>query len=161
MKSEVNPVAQHTRRVPFNLREKFEQRVQELEQMDIIEKVQGPTTWVGPIAAVPKPSGEIRLCVGMRKANKAIVRERHPIPTVDEVLQDMIQSSVFSKLDLKWGYHQLELRKDTEFGDKDRERKQKGKKIMLIICKLLVNQTSKRRESSSPATQFRQAITII
>ena len=77
--------------------------------MDIIEKVQGPTPWVSPIVVVPKPSGEIRLCVDMRKANDAIVRERHPIPTVDEVLQDMSQSSVFSKLDLKWGYHQLEL----------------------------------------------------
>ena len=46
----------------------------------------------------------------MRKANEAILRERHLIPTVDEVLQDMTQSSaVFTKLDLKWGYHQLKL----------------------------------------------------
>ena len=49
----------------------------------------------------------------MRRANEAIVRERHPIPTVDEVLQDMTQSSVFSKLDLKWGYHQLELSEES------------------------------------------------
>ena len=62
---------------------------------------------------VPKPSGEIRLCVDMRRANKAIVRERHPIPTVDEVLQNMTQSRVFSKLDLKWGYHQLELSEES------------------------------------------------
>ena len=56
--------------------------------MDIIEKVQGPTPWVSPIVVVPKPSGGIRLYVDMRKANDAIVRERYPIPTVDEVLQD-------------------------------------------------------------------------
>ena len=49
----------------------------------------------------------------MRRANEAIVRERHPIPTVDEVLQDMTQSSVFSKVDLKWGYHQLELSEES------------------------------------------------
>jgi len=85
--TEVNPVAQHTRRVPFSLREKVERKLPELEQMDIIEKVQGPTPWVSP-TVVPKPSGEIRLCVYVRKANDAIVRERHPIPTVDEVLQD-------------------------------------------------------------------------
>ena len=102
---EVNPVAQHPRRVPFSLREKVESKLHELEQLDIIEKVKGPTPWVSPIVVVPKPSGEIPLCVDMRRANEAIVRERHPIPTVDEVLQ----SSVFSKLDLKWGYHQLEL----------------------------------------------------
>ena len=111
--NEVNPVAQHPRRVSFSLREKVESKLHELEQMDIIEKVKGPTPWVSPIVVVPKPSGEIRLCVDMRRANEAIVRERHPIPTVDEVLQDMTQSSVFSKLDLKWGYHQLELSEES------------------------------------------------
>ena len=49
----------------------------------------------------------------MRRANEAVVRERHPIPTVDEVLQDMTQSSVFTKLDLKWGDHQLELSEES------------------------------------------------
>ena len=49
----------------------------------------------------------------MRRANEAIVTERHPIPTVDEVLQDMTQSSVFSELDRKWGYHQLELSEES------------------------------------------------
>ena len=110
---EVNPVAQHPRRVPFSLREKVESKLHELEQLDIIEKVKGPTPWVSPIVVVPKPSGEIRLCIDMRRANEAIVRERHPIPTVDEVLQDMTQSSVFTKLDLKWGYHQLELSEES------------------------------------------------
>ena len=45
----------------------------------------------------------------MRRANEAITRERYRIPTVDEVLQNMNGSRLFSKLDLKWGYHQLEL----------------------------------------------------
>ena len=45
----------------------------------------------------------------MRQANQAIMRRRYPIPTVDEVLHTMNGSKVFSKLDLKWGDHQLEL----------------------------------------------------
>ena len=49
----------------------------------------------------------------MRQANTAIVRERHPIPTVDELLLDMSKSNVFSKLDLKWGFHQLLLSEDS------------------------------------------------
>ena len=49
------------------------------------------------------------VCLDMRRANEAIVRGRHPIPTVDEVLQGMNGSKVFSKLDLRMGYHQLEL----------------------------------------------------
>ena len=60
-----------------------------------------------------KANGEVRLCVDMRCANKAIIRERHPIPTIDEILQDMQEGGVFSKLDLKWGYHQIELSEES------------------------------------------------
>ncbi len=49
----------------------------------------------------------------MRRANEAVVRERHSVPTVDEVFQDMTQSNVFTKLDLKWGYLQLELSEES------------------------------------------------
>ena len=45
----------------------------------------------------------------MRQANEAVVRESHPIPTVDAILQNVNESIVLSKLDLKWGYHQSEL----------------------------------------------------
>lgn len=45
----------------------------------------------------------------MRQANQAIIRERHPIPAVDEILQNLNRSSVFSKLDLKLAFHQIEL----------------------------------------------------
>ena len=45
----------------------------------------------------------------MRRVNTAVIRERYPIPTVEEVLQDLTGACVFSKLDLRWGYHQIEL----------------------------------------------------
>ena len=107
---EVKPVAQPLRRTPFNLRQKVEKKIKELLDMDIIEPVNGPTPWVNAAVIVPKANGDdIRLCIDMRRANEAIIRERHPIPTVDEVLQSMNGSTVFSKLDLRWGYHQLEL----------------------------------------------------
>ena len=68
-----------------------------------------PTSWVSPVLVVPKQNGDIRLCVDMRQANKAIVREQHPIPTVDEILYKINGSEVFSKLDLRLGYHQIVL----------------------------------------------------
>ena len=105
----VTPVAQPHRRVPFNLRRKVEQKIEELIDLDVIEPVEGPTPCVNPVVVVPKADGDIRLCIDMRRANEAIIRGRYPIPTVDEVLQDMNGSKMFSKLDLKWGYHQLEL----------------------------------------------------
>lgn len=106
---DVRPVAQPLRRIPFNLRGAVENRIKELMNLDIIEPVNGPTPWVNPVVIVPKPGNDVRLCLDMRRANEAIVRERFPIPTVDELLQGMNGSTIFSKLDLKWGYHQLEL----------------------------------------------------
>lgn len=110
---DVPPVAQPVRRTPFSLRDKVKEKIEELIAMDIIEPVEGPTPWVSPVVVVPKQNDEIRLCVDMRRANEAIIRERYPIPTVDEVLQSLNQSTMFSKLDLKWGYHQLELHPDS------------------------------------------------
>ena len=77
--------------------------------LDIVEPVEGPNPWVNPVVVVPKEQGDIRLCVDLRRANEAILRERHPIPTVDEITQGKNGSKVLSKLDLKWGCHQLEL----------------------------------------------------
>lgn len=58
----------------------------------------------------PKKNGEdMRLCVDMRQANKAVCRERHTLPTIEELILDLNGAKVFSKLDLRSGYHQLEL----------------------------------------------------
>ena len=105
----VKPVAQKLRPPSYGLRDKIEQKLEELMDCDFIEPVKGPTPWVSPVVVVPKRSGDIRLCVDMRKANEAIVRERHPIPTIDDILYQLNGSKVFSKLDLKWGFHQIEL----------------------------------------------------
>ena len=110
---DVTPVAQKPRRVPFALREKATSKVEDLIAKDIVERVNGPTSWVSPVVIAPKASGDIRLCVDVRKANAAIIRERIPIPTVDEVLETLDGSAVFSKLDLCLGFHQIELDEDS------------------------------------------------
>ncbi len=91
------------------MREAVEQKIQQLLELDIIEPVTAGTPRVNPVVIVPKHDNDIRLCLDMRQANKATIRGRYPISTGDELLQGMNGSSVFSKLDLKWGYHQLEL----------------------------------------------------
>ena len=108
----INPVAQKPRRTPFALRDKVTAEVEKLIEIDIVERVEGPTSWVSPIVVAPKPSGNIRLCVDMRCANEAIIRERIPMPTVDEVLENLNGSTMFSKLDLRLGFHQVELDED-------------------------------------------------
>ena len=87
----VIPVAQPVRRLPFGLRDKVDHKLDELLNMGVIEELpeSTPTRWVSPLVVVPKADGkDIRVCVDMRRANEAIVRERHPIPTIEEVLYD-------------------------------------------------------------------------
>ena len=107
---EVNPVVQQHRRVPFHLRKQVEAELTKLEEMDIIETITGPTPWVSPIVCVPKKNkNEVRVCVDMREANNAIGREKHPMPTLDDLIADLNGATVFTKLDMTLAYHQLEL----------------------------------------------------
>lgn len=104
-------VAQPHRRIPFHMRKKAEAELKRLEQLDIIEKIEGPTPWVSPIvvALKPKKPEEIRICVDMRQVNTAVRREWHITPTIDDIILDLNGSLIFSKLDLNAGYHQVEL----------------------------------------------------
>ena len=94
---EVKPVAQQVRRLPFGLRDKVDLKLDDLLSKDIIEEVPDtPTSWISPLEVAPKP--DIRVCVDARRANEAIVRERHPIPMIEEVLYDLNGSTVVSNL---------------------------------------------------------------
>ena len=111
LNSDVTPVIQPHRRIPFHLRHKVKDELQHLEDMDVIERVTQPTSWVSPLVAAPNPNNAdaVRLCVDMRCVNKAVLRERHVMPTVDDIISDLNGATTFSKLDLNQGYHQLEL----------------------------------------------------
>ena len=92
-------------------RNKVERELNKRLEQEIIERIEGaPTSWVSPVVTLSKKnSDEIRLCVDMRNTNKAITHERHILPTIDELIHDLSGSTVYSKLDLRSGYHQLEL----------------------------------------------------
>ena len=103
-------VVQAMRQTPFWLREKADEKSDKLLVYDIIEPVtNGPTRWVSPLLVAPKPDGDVRVCVDLRRTNEAIFLKRHPMPTLEDLLHDIIGSTVFSKLDLKWGFHQVML----------------------------------------------------
>lgn len=105
----VPPVIQHVRRVPIALKGQVEQKLQQLLDSDIIERVNGASRWASPVVVIVKDNGQLRLCVDMRRANAAIRREIYPMPTIDDVLARLSKAKWFSRLDVREAYHQLEL----------------------------------------------------
>ena len=81
----------------------------QLDGLDVIEKVETLTSWINLLIAIEKPSGDIRMCLNKRQANRAILREKHPVPTVEKTLEEISSAKLFSKLDFNMAFHQIEL----------------------------------------------------
>jgi hypothetical protein len=114
IKPDVCPVAQSPRRIPYQLRDAVADKLKGLEKQGFIEAVTEPSEWVSAIEPSQNKSGEMRLCIDMREANSAKVRERHRIPNMDEVLPELSGSTVFSKIDLRSAFHQIVLDESTQ-----------------------------------------------
>ncbi|CAB4017637.1 Hypothetical predicted protein [Paramuricea clavata] len=108
----VTPVVQKQRRIPVNLSDQAESKIQDLLDQDIIERVPDnqPRSWVSPPVIAPKPdSNDIRFCIEMRMANKAIQRPYTQIPTMADIVNKFQGAERFTKLYLKEAYHQFVL----------------------------------------------------
>ncbi|GBN22732.1 Transposon Tf2-9 polyprotein [Araneus ventricosus] len=81
---------------------------------DVIEECKSP--FAAPVVLVPKPNGDIRLCIDYRKLNAIIIPDKYPLPLMDTLLHDAKSTAFMSTLDLKTGYHQIEVNPD----DKDK-----------------------------------------
>lgn len=105
----VQPIAQAARRFPIAMEADVENAIQELLQKNIIERAEGPLTWVSPLVPIRKTDGRIRLCVDMRAANKAVRREKFPMPNIDVAMASIHKVSRLSKIDLEAAYYHFEL----------------------------------------------------
>lgn len=107
------PVFQPLRRIPIPMEEAVNNKLEQLLKRDIIEVKQGPATWVSPLVIVGKASGEPRICLDLRRVNEAVVREHFPMPVVDQYLARLGKGKMWSKLDIREAFHQVELEEDS------------------------------------------------
>lgn len=104
--AEVTPVIQPYRRIPMALENLVDEKIDELLTQGVIEKVNEPSKWVSPMVVVPK-GDDVRICIDMRRANEAVARENHPLPTIEDFLPQLAKAKVFSRLDVKNAFHQV------------------------------------------------------
>ena len=88
-------------------KEILKKELDDLLSEDIIEECESP--YASPVVLVPKPNGSVRLCVDYRKLNAITVPDTYPLPRMDDLLHDAKHTVYMSTIDLKSGYHQVNV----------------------------------------------------
>ena len=101
------PIKQKPYKTPFSLRPEVEKHIDDLLTANLIRPSTSP--WASPIIVVPKKDGGSRICIDYRKLNSVTVSNSYPIPSISDILASLKNAKYFSCLDLKSGYHQIEM----------------------------------------------------
>nr|GEX06681.1 putative reverse transcriptase domain-containing protein [Tanacetum cinerariifolium] len=80
-------------------------------QIDLVPGA-APVSWGDPVLFVKKKDGSFHMCIDYRELNKLTVKNRYPLPRIDDLFNQIQGSSVYSKIDLRSRYHQLRVRKE-------------------------------------------------
>ena len=83
-------------------------QLQELLEKGFIRPSVSP--WGAPVLFVKKKDGTLRLCIDYRQLNRITIKNRYPLPRIDDLFDQLKSANVFSKIDLRSGYHQLYVR---------------------------------------------------
>ncbi|KAL5553968.1 hypothetical protein UlMin_041370 [Ulmus minor] len=95
------------RMAPAELKELKEQ-LQELLDKKFIRPSYSP--WGAPVLFVKKKDGTLRMCIDYRELNKVTIKNKYPLPRIDDLFDQLQGAAIFSKIDLRSGYHQLKIR---------------------------------------------------
>ncbi|KAJ3707632.1 hypothetical protein LUZ61_011337 [Rhynchospora tenuis] len=95
------------RMAPAELKE-LKVQLEDLLDKGFIQPSSSP--WGAPVLFVLKKDGTLRLCIDYRELNKVTVKNRYPLPRIDDLFDQLQGSAVYSKIDLRSGYHQLRIR---------------------------------------------------
>ncbi|GJU41818.1 putative reverse transcriptase domain-containing protein [Tanacetum coccineum] len=102
------PVARAPYRLAPSKMKELSEQLQELSDKGFIRPSSSP--WGAPVLFVKKKDGSFRMCIDYRELNKLTVKNRYPLPRIDDLFDQLQGSSVYSKIDLRLGYHQLRVR---------------------------------------------------
>ncbi|KAJ3687587.1 hypothetical protein LUZ61_016751 [Rhynchospora tenuis] len=112
LKSGTEPVNLRPYRYSFVQKTAIEDIVEEMLNNSIITPSQSP--FAAPALLVKKKDGSWRLCVDYRKLNAATIKNKYPISVIDDLLDELKGASIFSKIDLRSGYHQIRMKEGEE-----------------------------------------------
>ncbi|KAI3739961.1 hypothetical protein L2E82_30375 [Cichorium intybus] len=109
---ELVPGAAPVARAPYRLApsemEELRKQLEELLDRGFIKPSSSP--WGAPILFVKKKDGSMRMCIDYRELNKITVKNKYPLPRIDDLFDQLQGATYFSKIDLRSGYHQLKIR---------------------------------------------------
>jgi hypothetical protein len=106
----VNPVITTPYRHPNMYKDEIEKSIKELLDMGHIIPSSSP--FASSVVLVKKKDGMIRMCIEFRALNKKTIKNRYPIPKIDELLDELHGVIYFTKNDLRSGYHQIKMREE-------------------------------------------------
>ena len=104
------PVRQPYRRQNPEVRKHEQEQLKEMLDQEIIRPSCSP--WASPVVMAKKKDYTLRFCVDFRKLNDVTVKDAHPLPWIDDTLEDLKGAKIFSTLDLKSGYCQVPIKED-------------------------------------------------
>ncbi|GKB79111.1 putative reverse transcriptase domain-containing protein, partial [Tanacetum coccineum] len=104
------PVARAPYRLAPSEMKELSDQLQELSDKGFIRPSSSP--WGAPVLFVKKKDGSFRMCINYQKLNKLTMKNHYPLPRIDDLFHQLQGSSVYSKIGLRSGYHQLRVREE-------------------------------------------------
>nr|GFA29206.1 putative reverse transcriptase domain-containing protein [Tanacetum cinerariifolium] len=102
------PVVKSPYRLAPSEMQELSNQLKELQEKGFIRPSHSP--WGAPMLFVKKKDGALRMCIDYRELNKLTIKNRYPLPRIDDLFDQLQGACCFSKIDLRSGYHQLRVR---------------------------------------------------
>jgi hypothetical protein len=102
------PISKRPYRMPINELVELKKQIAELQSKGFIRP--SSSHWGAPVLFLEKKDGTQQMCVDYRFLNEVTIKNKYPLPRIEDLFDQMKGASIFSKIDLRLGYHQLKIR---------------------------------------------------